>query len=115
MDQPYITDLDFKYASLPPETVRFLSEFMPATQQDADQTDGSPNAYDCESDLNEHLVGDHICLMFLQFTPTSRRLSLEHRSDLDVLLYCLCRVAFMEKCHKAVASPLNPGGLSGSF
>lgn len=47
--QPYITELDFKFASLPPETVRFLSEVMPVTEQDPDQSDGSSHAYDCKS------------------------------------------------------------------
>jgi hypothetical protein len=48
--QPYVTDLDFRHASLPPEIVRFLSEAMPVVEADRldGQTNGSSNAYDCE-------------------------------------------------------------------
>jgi hypothetical protein len=47
-EQPYVTDLDFKYASLPPEITRFLSEVMPVVEPVEGHTDGSANAYDCE-------------------------------------------------------------------
>ncbi|EIW72853.1 hypothetical protein TREMEDRAFT_42026 [Tremella mesenterica DSM 1558] len=35
-DKPYITDLDFKLASLPTETIKFLCETIPETQPPAD-------------------------------------------------------------------------------
>ena len=47
--QPYVTDLDFKYASLPPEITLFLSEVMPSAEPVDGHADGSANACDCKS------------------------------------------------------------------
>jgi len=48
-----VTELDFQYASLPPETIRFLEEVMPALAEDEPDKNGSANgmtkAFDCKS------------------------------------------------------------------
>jgi hypothetical protein len=48
-----VTDLDFKYANLPPVITRFLSEVMPVVETEGQpHSDGSANAYDCK--YSEH-------------------------------------------------------------
>ncbi|WVF70936.1 hypothetical protein IAT40_005731 [Kwoniella sp. CBS 6097] len=39
-DKPYVTDIDFQYAQLPKETVRFLEEIMPEEQNPAPLEEG---------------------------------------------------------------------------
>jgi hypothetical protein len=63
--QPYVTDLDFKYASLPPEITRFLSEVMPAVDSVDGHADGSANAYDCMS---------FICCIIFRLIGCSQRI-----------------------------------------
>jgi hypothetical protein len=47
-----VTDLDFKYANLPPVITRFLSEVMPVVETEGQaHSDGSANAYDCKYSL----------------------------------------------------------------
>lgn len=55
-EKPYVTDLDFEYAHLPKETVRFLQEAMPETSELPEleegmerPANGTTKAYDCES------------------------------------------------------------------
>jgi hypothetical protein len=49
-----VTDLDFTYASLPKETIRFLEEVMPSAHVEEDGQNGngeggSGRTYDCMS------------------------------------------------------------------
>ncbi|KAK4688455.1 hypothetical protein P7C73_g1661, partial [Tremellales sp. Uapishka_1] len=47
-DKPYVTEIDFEHAALPPETVRFLVEVMPEVQVDSESAERS---YDYHSFL----------------------------------------------------------------
>ena len=47
--QPYVTELDFRYASLPSETIKFLEEAMPVSGGvEGAVVNGDGRCYDCE-------------------------------------------------------------------